>query len=33
MPNPYYIEELRPKNGNDKEVQDYVMQDEKTGQF
>ena len=21
-PNPYYIEELRPKNGNDKEVQD-----------
>ena len=22
LPNPYYIEELRPKNGNDKEVQD-----------
>ena len=33
LPNPYYIEELRPKNGNDKEVQDYVMQNEKTGQF
>lgn len=25
MPNPYYEEELRPKTGNDKEVQDYVM--------
>ncbi|MEI6856281.1 RNase adapter RapZ [Psychrilyobacter sp.] len=23
--NPYYIDELRPKNGNDKEVQEYVM--------
>lgn len=33
LPNPYYIEELRPKNGNDKEVQDYVMQNEKSGQF
>ena len=25
IPNPYYEEELRPKTGNDKEVQDYVM--------
>lgn len=25
LPNPYYIEELRPKTGNDKEIQDYVM--------
>lgn len=33
LPNPYYIEELRPKSGNDKEVQDYVMQNEKAGQF
>lgn len=28
MPNPYYIEELRNKTGNDKEVQDYVMSSE-----
>ncbi|WP_343250536.1 RNase adapter RapZ [Diplocloster hominis] len=25
LPNPYYIDELKPKTGNDKEVQDYVM--------
>lgn len=25
LPNPYYIEELRYKTGNDKEIQDYVM--------
>lgn len=25
LPNPYYIEELRPKTGNDKEIKDYVM--------
>ncbi len=25
FPNPFYIEELKPKTGNDKEVQDYVM--------
>ncbi len=25
LPNPYYIEELRFKTGNDKEIQDYVM--------
>lgn len=26
LPNPYYIDELKNKTGNDKEVQDYVMQ-------
>lgn len=25
FPNPFYIAELKPKTGNDKEVQDYVM--------
>jgi len=25
LPNPYYIDELKKKTGNDKEVQDYVM--------
>ncbi|MCR4647866.1 MAG: RNase adapter RapZ [Lachnospiraceae bacterium] len=25
LPNPYYVEELKYKTGNDKEVQDYVM--------
>ncbi len=25
LPNPYYIEELKYKTGNDKEIQDYVM--------
>lgn len=25
LPNPYYVEELRPKTGNDKVVNDYVM--------
>lgn len=25
LPNPYYIDELKAKSGNDKEVQDYVM--------
>lgn len=25
LPNPFYIEELKHKTGNDKEVQDYVM--------
>ena len=25
LPNPYYIPELRPKTGNDKEIQDYVL--------
>lgn len=26
LPNPYYVEGLRSKTGNDKEIQDYVMQ-------
>ncbi len=26
LPNPYYVEGLRAKSGNDKEVQDYVLQ-------
>ena len=26
LPNPYYIEGLRAKTGNDREIQDYVMQ-------
>ena len=25
LPNPYYDEELRPLTGNDKVIQDYVM--------
>ena len=33
LPNPYYIEELRPKSRNDKEVRDYVMQNEKAKVF
>lgn len=26
LPNPFYMEELKPKTGNDTEVQEYVMQ-------
>lgn len=33
LPNPYYIDELRDKTGNDPEVQDYVMENEKTRTF
>lgn len=33
LPNPYYIEELRPLSGNDKPVQDYVMDNDKAGKF
>lgn len=33
LPNPYYIEELRQKTGNDKEIQDFVMKNEKAGEF
>lgn len=33
LPNPYYIEELRPLSGNDKEVRDYVMANDKAGEF
>ena len=31
LPNPYYIDGLREKTGNDPEVQDYVMGNEKGG--
>ena len=33
LPNPYYIEELKPQTGNDKGVQDYVMSFPEAGQF
>lgn len=33
LPNPYYIEELRPKSGNDAEVREYVMNNEKAKEF
>ncbi|MGN0169164.1 MAG: RNase adapter RapZ [Lachnospiraceae bacterium] len=33
LPNPYYVEELKYKNGNDKEIQDFVMQYPQAGQF
>lgn len=33
LPNPFYIEELKEKTGNDKEVQDYVMGFEDAGIF
>ena len=29
LPNPYYVDELRPLTGNEAEVQDYVMQNDK----
>ncbi len=33
MPNPFYIDELKHKTGNDKEVQDYVMSFPEAGIF
>lgn len=33
LPNPHYIEELRPKTGRDPEVADYVMQHPDTKEF
>ena len=33
MPNPYYVEELKRKTGNDKEIQDFVMQNEESQKF
>ena len=33
LPNPYYIDTLREKTGNDPEVQDYVMENDKTRIF
>ena len=33
LPNPFYVDELKQKTGNDKEVQDYVMNCEEAGEF
>lgn len=33
LPNPYYIDELKEKTGNDPAVQDYVMENEKAQVF
>ena len=33
LPNPYYIDELKEKTGNDPEVQDYVMDNDKSQIF
>ncbi len=33
LPNPYYMEELRAKTGNDKEIQDFVMANGKADAF
>ena len=33
LPNPYYLPELRPLTGNDKAIQDYVLNCEEAGEF
>lgn len=33
FPNPFYVEELKDKTGNDREVQEYVMKFEETQKF
>lgn len=33
LPNPYYIPELKPQTGNDREVYEYVMNSEQAGIF
>lgn len=33
LPNPYYIDELRPHSGNDQPVRDYVMNNETAQEF
>ena len=33
LPNPYYVEGLRTKTGNDKEIQEYVMQFPEANEF
>ena len=33
LPNPYYIDELRPQSGDDKPVRDYVMKSEVSQEF
>ena len=33
LPNPYYVEDLRPLTGNDKKIQDYVMKAPEAEEF
>lgn len=33
LPNPYYLEELRPKTGDDEDVRDYVMDSDISKEF
>ena len=33
LPNPYYLEELRPKTGDDQDVRDYVMNSKVSEEF
>lgn len=33
FPNPFYVDRLRPKNGLDQEIQNFVMQDESSQKF
>ena len=33
LPNPYYIEELRPLSGNDESVREFVMNNDKAKEF
>ena len=33
LPNPYYVEDLKHKTGNDKEVQDFVLSSPVSGEF
>lgn len=33
LPNPYYVEELRPKTGNDPQIRDFVLQYPEATQF
>lgn len=33
LPNPYYLEELRPKTGEDQDVRDYVMNSDVSKEF
>lgn len=33
LPNPYYLEELRPLSGNDRPVREYVMNNDKAKEF
>lgn len=33
LPNPFYIEQLKEKNGNDREVQEYVLSFDEAGAF